>query len=49
LDIKVAKAAWTDGERVRLRDETGNLVAVAVFNVADGTLHPSVVIAPENS
>lgn len=49
LDIKVAKAAWSDGERVRLRDEIGNLVAVAVLNAAEGTLHPSVVIAPENS
>jgi tRNA pseudouridine55 synthase len=49
LDIKVATDAWSDGERVRLRDESGNFVAVAVFNAAEGTLHPSVVIAAENS
>jgi tRNA pseudouridine55 synthase len=49
LDVKVAGALWNDGERVRLRDEIGNLVAVAVLNAAEGTLHPSVVIAPENS
>jgi len=49
LDIRVEKEAWNDGERVRLRDETGNLVAVATFNAAEETLHPSVVVAPENS
>jgi tRNA pseudouridine55 synthase len=48
MNIKVPPAAWSDGERVRLRDEIGNLVAVAVFNAAEGTLHPSVVLAPEN-
>jgi tRNA pseudouridine55 synthase len=49
LDVKVAEGVWSDGERVRLRDEAGNLVAVALFNAAEGTLHPSVVLAPENS
>jgi tRNA pseudouridine55 synthase len=48
LNVHVPTCVWSDGERVRLRDENGNLVAVAAFNVADGTLHPSVVIAPEN-
>lgn len=48
LNIHVSTCNWSDGERVRLRDENGNLVAVACFNAADGTLHPSVVIAPEN-
>jgi tRNA pseudouridine55 synthase len=47
LNIRVEGAAWPDGERVRLRDETGHLVAVAEFNATDGSLHPSVVIAPE--
>ena len=44
LNIRVEGAAWPNGERVRLRDETGHLVAVAEF-AADGSLHPSVVIA----
>lgn len=49
LNIRVEGAAWADGERVRLRDEHGHLVAVAEFNAADGSLHPSVVIAAEPS
>lgn len=49
LDIRVEGAAWTDGERVRLRNEHGHLVAVAEFTAANGSLHPSVVIAAEQS
>jgi tRNA pseudouridine55 synthase len=45
LTVKVANAVWTDGERVRMRDENGKLVAVAEFNAAEGSLHPRVVIA----
>lgn len=49
LNIRLEGAPWPDGERVRLRDEQGHLVAVAEFNSADGSLHPSVVIAAEQS
>ena len=49
LNIPVEGAAWADGERVRMRDEHGHLVAVAEFSAADGSLHPSVVIAAEPS
>ena len=49
LNIRVEGAAWADGERVRLRDEHGHLVAVAGFNAPDGSLHPSVVIRLEPS
>ena len=45
MSVKVSQAAWSDGERVRMRDEKGHLVAVADFNAAEGSLHPSVVIA----
>jgi tRNA pseudouridine55 synthase len=48
VSIKVSQAVWNDGERVRMRDDKGNLIAVADFNVAEGLLHPRVVIAPEN-
>ena len=48
LSVKVSQADWSNGERVRMRDEKGNLVAVAEFKVAEGSLHPSVVIASEN-
>lgn len=47
--IQVSEAAWSDGERVRMRDEHGNLIAVANFNAAQGALHPRVVIAQDNS
>ena len=49
LNIRIEGAAWADGERVRLRDEHGHLVAVAEFNAADASLHPSVVITTEQS
>jgi tRNA pseudouridine55 synthase len=49
MAIKISQAAWSDGERVRMRDEKGNLVAVAHFNAAEGTLRPRVVIARESN
>lgn len=47
MAIQVSEAAWSDGERVRMRDEPGNLIAVANYNAAEGLLHPRVVIAGE--
>lgn len=47
MAIQVSEAAWSDGERVRMRDEPGSLIAVANYNAAEGLLHPSVVIAGE--
>ncbi len=49
LDVQVPEAFWSDGEPVRMRDEDGNLIAVAEFDTARRSLHPSVVIALENS
>jgi tRNA pseudouridine55 synthase len=49
LNIRVEGATWADGERVRLRDEDGQLIAVAAFKAADALLHPSVVITMEQS
>ena len=48
LPVKVSQAVWSNGERVRMRDEHGNLIAVADFNAAEGWLHPRVVIARDN-
>jgi tRNA pseudouridine55 synthase len=47
LQVKTAEANWTDGEKVRLRDDRGELVAVAEF--AAGSLRPMVVIAREET
>jgi tRNA pseudouridine55 synthase len=48
LSIKISQAPWNDAERVKMRDAKGNLMAVAEFSAAEGSLHPRVVIAPEN-
>jgi tRNA pseudouridine55 synthase len=47
--VHVSGAKWNDGERVRMRNPQGHLIAVAEFNAAAGSLHPSVVIARDNS
>lgn len=47
MSVKVASAVWNDGEQVRLRDESGQLIAVGIFNGAEGCLHPRVVIAQD--
>lgn len=49
LPVKVANEVWIDGAQVRIRDENRKLIAVADFNAAEGSLHASVVIAPDNS
>ena len=52
MSITVSEAKWIkwiDGERVRMRDERGNLIAVAEFDVASASLHPSVVIARDET
>jgi tRNA pseudouridine55 synthase len=49
MPVHVSGAKWSDGERVRMRDAQGHLIAVAEFKAAAGSLHPSVVIARDNS
>ncbi|HEV7744584.1 MAG TPA: tRNA pseudouridine(55) synthase TruB [Pyrinomonadaceae bacterium] len=48
MPVHVSEETWVDGERVRMRDAQGHLIAVAEFNAAAGSLHPSVVIARDN-
>ena len=47
--VQVAEAVWNSGERVRLRDGDGHLIAVGEFDAATSSLRPSVVIARYNS
>ena len=47
IDLQMDQANWSDGERVRMRDAHGNLIAIAVFNSVARSLHPTVVLAPE--
>lgn len=49
IALPVGPAQWADGERVRMRDELGNLIAVAEFDASLGSLHPRVVIARDDS
>jgi tRNA pseudouridine55 synthase len=39
--------AWVDGEKVRMRDEDGSLLAIGVFDMAGRMLQPRVVLAAE--
>lgn len=48
MPVHFSEGTWADGERVRMRDAQGHLIAVAEFNAAAGSLHPSVVIARDN-
>lgn len=48
MPVHVSGGTWDDGERVRMRDAQGHLIAVAEFNAAAASLQPSVVIARDN-
>lgn len=41
--------AWSDGEKVRLTDERGQLIGVGHYDSSKQQLHPRVVFAAENS
>jgi tRNA pseudouridine55 synthase len=48
VDIQVEAAggpSWPDGQPVRMRDESGKLIAVGVYDDRRKVLHPKVVIA----
>lgn len=45
MAVNISEAKWTNGERVRMRDEQGNLIAVAEYDAASASLRPSVVLA----
>lgn len=47
LDIQVEGHEWNDGERIRMRDQNLNLIAVGVLTAAKKSLHPAVVIVSE--
>jgi tRNA pseudouridine55 synthase len=48
MDVSVSdevEAKWAEGERVRMRDESGSLIAVGFFDATKRLLHPRVVVA----
>ncbi len=48
INLQVSDSKWTNGERVRIRDAAGNLIAVATFDSETTMLHPSVVLSVED-
>lgn len=48
LNLEISDPEWTNGERVRIRDPAGNLIAVGTFSLENTTLHPSVVLSIED-
>lgn len=48
VNVPVSEKSWTEGERVRIRDAAGNLVAVGTFNSETKMLHPAVVLSVED-
>jgi tRNA pseudouridine55 synthase len=48
IPMKVVSAEiWADGEKVRMRDKEGNLLAIGVYDQAERLLQPHVVVAAE--
>lgn len=45
MPVQASKSEWANGERVRIRDHKGRLIAVGEFDAASGLLRPSVVLA----
>jgi tRNA pseudouridine55 synthase len=45
--VRVADEKYEDGQTVRLVDERGDLIAVALYEAASRTARPRVVLAPE--
>lgn len=49
ITVRASAVIWNNGQRVRIRDEQGNLIAIAEFDAAAALLHPSVVIARDET
>ena len=48
IDFKVDEAdSWADGQFLRLRDNSGNLIAVGKYSRAESIVHPGVVISDQ--
>jgi tRNA pseudouridine55 synthase len=47
MEVRVSGTEWADGEKIRMCDGDGHLIAIGYFQASDGSLHARVVIAPE--
>ena len=48
LNLEISDPKWINGERVRIRDNVSDLIAVGTFDSETATLHPSVVLSVED-
>jgi tRNA pseudouridine55 synthase len=48
LNLQISDPKWSNGERVRVRDTAGHLIAVGTFDSETAMLHPSVVLSVED-
>jgi tRNA pseudouridine55 synthase len=44
LDLQVEQTAWANGQAVRLRSSSGNLMAVGIYDDTQELVHPQVVL-----
>ncbi|HEX8143430.1 MAG TPA: tRNA pseudouridine(55) synthase TruB [Pyrinomonadaceae bacterium] len=47
MAVRLADEKYEDGQRVRMMDERGDFLAVALYEAEAGSLRPRVVLAPE--
>jgi len=47
LDLQVEQTVWPNRQAVRLRDESGELTAVGIYDETQKLVHPQVVLATE--
>ncbi len=45
MEVKVGETAWSDGEKVKMCDDKGQLIAIGDYDATTKRLHPSVVLA----
>lgn len=45
MEVRVGETSWADGEKVKMCDESGHLIAIGDYDVTTKRLHPSVVLA----
>jgi tRNA pseudouridine55 synthase len=45
MDLRVEQTGWANGQAVRLRDESGELTAVGIYDESQKLVHPQVVLA----
>jgi len=45
MEVTVGESAWADGEKVKMCDDNGHLIAIGDYDATTRRLHPSLVLA----